>query len=251
MFLFIPSTFFQELKIHSPEIYAQLQKPYEIFIKEFEQCPDISIDYCLMEKSDSIACKPLDLTWSDIGSWDSLYDVLDKDENENVLLGQVIDIETKKSLIFGNKRLIATVGVENLLVIETEDAIFIAGKGQSQKVKNLVQELQNKKRKERLDHILEKKSFGWIKTLEQTENSTIRKISILPNQQFYYPKNELKQNWIALSSKTLINGQLLDSHQSFENIDSDIFIENMNQVAIELLLIEEALHNNFVKNSSS
>lgn len=239
MFMFLPATFFNEMKIHSPEIYSLLEAPYEVFSKEFEKCPDISIDYCLMEKSSLIVCKPLELTWSDIGSWDSLYEVLDKDQNENVLLGQVIGIETHKSLIFGNKRLIATVGVDNLLVIETEDAVFIAGKGQSQKVKNLVQELQNKKRKERLDHILQKKAFGSIKVLDQTETSCVQKITIFPQNKFQYSSNSSKQKWIALNSKIFINNQEINPEEVFEISNSDVWIKNSTDQIVELLLIEE------------
>ncbi len=84
---------------------------------------------------------PLDLYWNDIGSWDSLYDVLDKDEEKNVKQGDVLAIDTRGTLIFGNKRQITTIGIEDCLIVETDDAILVAKKGEAQKVKEAVDSL--------------------------------------------------------------------------------------------------------------
>lgn len=139
MFLFSIETFWQELKKHCPSLL--IKDTYESTSSSFHEMPDISIDYALMEKSNEILVCPLAVSWSDIGSWDSLYDFLEKDNNHNVKIGNILEIDTKNSLIIGGKRLISTIGIENLLIVETEDAIFISKKGESQKVKNLVAEL--------------------------------------------------------------------------------------------------------------
>ena len=107
----------------------------------FSEMPDISFDYAVLEKCrDALVC-PLPVTWSDVGCWDSVYDVMQKDENQNVKFGNVISLDTKNSLIISDKRLISTIGVEDLLIVETDDAIFIGRKGESQKVKDLVTSL--------------------------------------------------------------------------------------------------------------
>jgi mannose-1-phosphate guanylyltransferase/mannose-6-phosphate isomerase len=110
--------------------------------------PEISIDYGVMEKTKNILLCPLPVSWSDVGSWDSVYDVLDKDHNSNVKVGNIVDIDTKNSLIIGGKRLISTIGLEDVLIVETPDALFMAKKGESQKVKKLIEELQKRGKKE-------------------------------------------------------------------------------------------------------
>ncbi len=102
MFLFLPSTFFSEIEIHCPEIARLTRKTYSEYAAEFSSSPDISIDYALLEKTKKIACKPLKVSWSDIGSWDSLYEVLEKDCNQNVKVGPIIDQDTHNCLIFGS-----------------------------------------------------------------------------------------------------------------------------------------------------
>jgi mannose-1-phosphate guanylyltransferase/mannose-6-phosphate isomerase len=141
MFLFSISIFWNELFKQAPEIHANIGASFTDSIKTFSLMPEISIDYAVMEKSDQILIYPLQIDWSDIGSLDSLYDMLEKDEHSNVKIGNIVDINTKNSLIIGNKRLISTVGLEDMLIIETEDALFIGKKGESQEVKNLVAEL--------------------------------------------------------------------------------------------------------------
>ncbi|HSX10418.1 MAG TPA: mannose-1-phosphate guanylyltransferase [Chlamydiales bacterium] len=141
MFAFSIHTFWTELQNHAPAIFLGMQRTFQEIIDGYHLLPDISIDYALMEKTARIAICPLPVHWSDIGSWDSVYEILKKDQNRNVIIGNVIALETKNSLIMGGKRLISTVGLEDLLIVETEDALFISKKGESQRVKALVQEL--------------------------------------------------------------------------------------------------------------
>src|SRR5690606_10115140 len=113
MFLFSIETFWKELQTHAPAIYALASLPYETLVERFSLMPDLSIDYAIMEKTKQILVYPLSVQWSDIGSWDSVYDILDKDPNQNVKVGQVLDINTKNSLIISNKRLVSTIGLED------------------------------------------------------------------------------------------------------------------------------------------
>lgn len=133
MFFFTIGTFWKQLAMHSPNIY-------ELIVKDgdYSSLPDISVDYALMEKSQDLLICPLPIAWSDVGSWDSVYETFKKDSNQNVKIGAVSEMNTSGCLIFGKKRLIATIGVEDLLIIDTEDALLICKKGESQKVKNLI-----------------------------------------------------------------------------------------------------------------
>jgi len=129
--------------------------------------PDISIDYAVMEKSKKVVVIPMDIYWSDIGSWDSLYDALDKDEKSNVIFGNVLAKDIEGCLVIGNKRLIATVDLKDLIIVETDDAILIAKRGSAQKVKHVVEELKREKRIEVFEHRTAYHPWGECTILEE------------------------------------------------------------------------------------
>jgi mannose-1-phosphate guanylyltransferase/mannose-6-phosphate isomerase len=144
MFLFSMQTFWDQLRVHSPQVASLFELDLKTVINRFHELPDLSIDYAIMEKSKDILLYPLAVSWSDVGSWDSVYDVMEKDQNQNVKIGQVLAIDTTNSLIIGGKRIISTIGLDDLLIVETEDAILISKKGESQRVKALLQELKKR-----------------------------------------------------------------------------------------------------------
>jgi len=148
MFAFSIATMIDEFMCHAPEISKMLELSFDDMIVDFAKMTNISIDYAIMEKSNRVIMLALELYWNDIGSWDSFYDVLNKDESGNVIAGDVYAIDTKNSLIIGNKRIISTIGLDNHLIIETEDAILIAKRGEAQRVKEVVDELKKHSRKE-------------------------------------------------------------------------------------------------------
>lgn len=141
IFAFSLSTFWKELKTHAPQIADLSSGSFTEMRLAFSEMPDISIDYAIMEKSEAIVACPLKISWSDVGSWDSLYEIATKDESGNVLKGNICQIQAKNNLIFSKKRLIAAIDIEDLLIIETDDAILIGKRGESQKVKSLLQKL--------------------------------------------------------------------------------------------------------------
>ncbi len=115
---------------------------------DYEKLPNISIDYAIMERTDRGAVLPSDFGWSDIGSWKSLYDFFPKDNKGNVIKGDVIAKKTRNCLIIGSKRLIAVNCLENMVVVDTSDSVFISDMENSRDVKSIVTELKEKKRKE-------------------------------------------------------------------------------------------------------
>ena len=199
IFLFQLSTFEREMALHCPKIGTLLSASHQQMLTDFDLMPEISIDYALMEKTKNAAMIPLDLNWSDVGSWDSVYDVLEKDHNQNVKVGNVLDLETKNCLIIGGKRLISTIGLEDLLVVETEDAIFIGQRGESQKVKALVDALKEKNAKEPFDHPTAHRPWGSYTVLEEGERYKIKRIVVEPNQklslQLHYHRSE---HWVVV-----------------------------------------------------
>lgn len=158
MFLFSANTYLQELLKYRKDIFdfckkesQALQKPTQGFFSlnnSFKDCPNESVDYAVMEKTDRALVFPLNVSWNDVGSWTALHDVLPRDENQNILHGDITCIDTTNSMIRAEHRLIATIGVKDLIIIETKDAIMIAHKNHAQKVKDLVAQLKIQQRKE-------------------------------------------------------------------------------------------------------
>lgn len=144
MFLFTAETFWRQLKLHAPQQAALFDLNLSEVVKRFGELSDLSIDYAIMEKSKDILVCPLAISWSDVGCWDSVYEMMEKDQDQNVKIGQVLAIDTTNSLIIGGKRIISTIGLDDLLIIETDEAILISKKGESQRVKALLQELKNR-----------------------------------------------------------------------------------------------------------
>jgi len=230
MFAFSIRTILDELKRFSPEIYELIdEKTYEEVLDNFENMPDISIDYAIMEKTDKAVVLPLELLWSDVGSWDSIYDVMNKDENKNVKTGKVIDIDTKNSLIIGDERLIATIGVNDLIIVETPDVVMIAKKGEGQKVKELVNRLKDD---EELKHLTEfhttvYRPWGSYTELEKGERYRIKRITVQPGQalslQMHYHRSE---HWVVIkgTAKVILENENGELKEYFVHENESIYV---------------------------
>lgn len=206
MFIFSVATFWQQLKEHASHLFDFLSGSFDDIADRFEQLPNLSIDYAIMEKSKEILVCPLDISWSDVGSWDSVYDILDKDQNQNVKVGQILDIDTKNSLIIGEKRLISTIGLEDILIVETEDALFISKKGESQRVKGLVQQLTLKGRKEILGPKIQMHEWGISYLLDTLDQYFIKKIRLFPHQTLPF-----KGKWISLGLEPKVQNEVISN----------------------------------------
>ncbi len=178
MFAFSIDTIIDEFEKHEPRIREMFDMSFDEAVSNFNHMPDISIDYAVMEKSDRLVLLPLDLYWNDIGSWDSLFDILEKDKNGNVKTGDVITINTKNSLIIGSKRLISTIGIRDCLIVETDDAILITKRGYAQKVKDIINKLKREDRKEALEHVTTYRPWGSYTVLEEGPRYKIKRVVV-------------------------------------------------------------------------
>jgi mannose-1-phosphate guanylyltransferase / mannose-6-phosphate isomerase len=244
IFLFHLGTFLNEMQLYCPSIFEKLQNAFQPFFAAFSEMPDISIDYALMEKSKKTLVIPLDLSWSDVGSWDSVYDVLEKDTNQNVKIGNILDIDTQNCLIIGHKRLISTIGIKDLLVIETEDAIFIGKKGESQRVKSLVEELKKRNAKEPFENLTSHRPWGTFTVLEEGLRYKIKRIVVDPCQrlslQMHYHRSE---HWIVIkgTAKVTIGEEEMLVHENesiFVAKSQKHRLENPGKVPLELIEVQ-------------
>ncbi len=244
IFLFQAGTFINELKEHCPSIAEKMDRGFKETIAQFSDMPDISIDYAVMEKSKKAVMIPLDISWSDVGSWDSVYDVMEKDANHNVKIGNVCDMDTKNCLILGSKRLISTIGLEDLIIIETEDVLLIGKKGESQKVKELVEELKRRNAKEPFDHNNSLRPWGSFTILEEGERYKIKRIVVEPlhklSLQMHYHRSE---HWIVIKGTAKVtigeNEKLIHENESiFVPKGSVHRLENPGKVRLELIEVQ-------------
>ncbi len=202
IFMFTPKTVMEEIKKYSPEIHSLLDgRTFEEVIMSFEDMPDISIDYAVMEKTERAAVIPISITWSDVGSWDSVYEVLEKDERGNVKEGNVVSIDTEGSLIIGDNRLIAAIGIKDLMIVETPDVIVIARRGEGQKIKELVKILkENEKTKSLTEyHTTVYRPWGSYTEFEKGHRYRIKRITVQPGEQLSLQMHHHRsEHWIVV-----------------------------------------------------
>ncbi|MBI5416748.1 mannose-1-phosphate guanylyltransferase/mannose-6-phosphate isomerase [Candidatus Poribacteria bacterium] len=199
MFVFSIEAIIEEFNKYIPEIGKMLELTYNEMEARFFEMPNISIDYSVMEKSNLVVTLPLDIYWNDIGSWDSLFDVLDKDNKGNIKKGDVITVDTKNSMILSHQRLIAAIGLEDCVVVETDDAILVAKKGNSQKVKDIVDKLKNENRKEIVEHLTTFRPWGSYVILEEGEKYKIKRIVVNPGERLSLQKHvHRSEHWVVV-----------------------------------------------------
>jgi mannose-1-phosphate guanylyltransferase/mannose-6-phosphate isomerase len=184
MFAFKASVIMSEFKIHQPDLLKKMSAIFTvnkpIARKDYDQLPDVSIDYAIMEKTAKGVVLPSNFGWSDIGSWKSLYDFLPKDENKNVITGDVVVESTRNCFIFGQQRLIAVNHLENLVVVETPDSIFVSDMEHSRDVKSIVSRLKHQGRSEYQQHRTGIFHWGSRTLLEDNGNFKIVRLVLHP-----------------------------------------------------------------------
>ena len=159
MFMFRASRFLQELQRLAPEILNACRQAWASersdldFVRldrdAFQACPSDSIDYAVMEKTDDALVMPLNVAWNDVGSWAALWEVGEQDANGNVLNGDVLPLDTRTTYVHAQDRLVATIGVENLVIVETTDAVLVANKDNVQTVRTIVEQLKKRRSRRR------------------------------------------------------------------------------------------------------
>lgn len=214
MFCFKAGVFLNELKKYREDIYDACTQAYEkasndgmtrIKLEDMMNIPEESIDYAVMEKSDKVKVVPADIDWSDVGSFDALADELQKDTNGNTKNDHHIAIDSKNNLIMTYGKKIATVDVEDLIIIDTADALLVSKKGSSQKVKQVVAKVKEINSELADVHTLAYRPWGTYEVLLTHDNYKIKRIVVKPGKrlslQKHYHRNE---HWIVVSGTATV-----------------------------------------------
>ncbi len=213
MFCFKAGVFLDELKLHSSKIYEASKIAYEnsnkdgiIRIKHSDMLniQEDSIDYAVMEKSDNVKVIPSDIAWSDVGSFDALCKELPKDENNNTQNDKHISINSSNNLIYGNNKFIATIDVDDLIIVDTGDALLISKKGSSQKVKEVVRKIKSISDLHNV-HLTAHRPWGTYTVLEDTPGYKIKTIMVKPGKRLSLQKHfHRSEHWIVVSGTATV-----------------------------------------------
>lgn len=226
IFMFKASTMISEIKKLAPEIFEVMKefdfsKSNKIEYNLFNKMPNISIDYAIMEKSDKIALVKLESDWNDLGSWQSIYDVSKKDKNNNVMIGHVLDEASKNSLVYASSKLVATIGLEDTVLVETEDAILVCKKDRTQEVKKVFDTLKKQNDNTHLVHKTVYRPWGFYTVLAQGKGFLTKIIHVNTGQKLSVQShNHRSEHWVVLSgtAKVVLEGKehILSSGHSID-----------------------------------
>jgi mannose-1-phosphate guanylyltransferase len=254
MFLFGARQYLTELELHRPDILSACRAAMTDTSKDlhfirvnselFAECPSESVDYAVMEKTDHAAVVSLDAGWSDIGSWSALWDVSDKDSNGNSLNGDVIAHQTRDTLVRADNRLVATIGVDDLVIIETKDAILVAHKDKVQDVKAVVEQIRSDGRHEHMNHREVYRPWGIYDSIDSGPRYQVKRITVKPGAKLSVQMHHHRaEHWIVVSGTARVtNGEktylVTENQSTYIPIGQVHSLENPGVIDLELIEVQ-------------
>ena len=254
MFMFKASAYLKELAEFRPDILDVCKKSLEAGQKDldfirldaatFTQCPEDSIDYAVMEKTQEGVVVPLDAGWSDIGSWSALWQIGHRDEQGNVCKGDVLALGTHNSLIHAEHKLVATLGVDDLVVVETKDAVLVAHKDRVQDVKKVVEALKNDGRHEHMNHREVYRPWGIFDSIDNGNRYQVKRITVKPGAKLSVQLHHHRaEHWIVVSGTAMVtNGEdqflVTENQSTYIPIGLVHCLENPGVIPLELIEVQ-------------
>ncbi len=254
MFMFKASAIIKELETHAPAIIKQSQQVistgtqdldfFRLNLKEFENMPSDSIDYAVMEKTSKGVVIPLDAGWNDMGSFDALWQTGKKDENQNVIKGNVLTHDVQQTYINSEKRLIAAVGLEKFVIVETNDAVFVSPRDRVQDVKKIVKQLKDQNRSEAVNHSKVYRPWGSYETIDIEPRFQVKRITVKPGAKLSLQKHfHRAEHWTVVAGSAIITKgdeeMLLKEDQStYIPLGTMHRLENPGKIPLELIEVQ-------------
>ncbi|MFL9597482.1 mannose-1-phosphate guanylyltransferase/mannose-6-phosphate isomerase [Aeromonas veronii] len=254
MFLFRASRYLEELNKFRPDILKACKAaigqldPDMDFIRvnkdAFYSCPDDSIDYAVMEHTTDAVVVPMDAGWSDVGSWSSLWDISDKDNRSNIHHGDVINVDSKNNYVFAENGLVATVGIENVVIVQTKDAVLVAAKDRVQDVKQIVSKLKDSGRSEHHVHREVYRPWGKYDSIDVGHRYQVKRITVKPGEQLSLQMHHHRaEHWIVVAGTAKIthgdNIQLVGENQSiYIPLGTVHSLENPGKIPTEIIEVQ-------------
>lgn len=211
MFVFKAAAFMDMFTQHQPEMAAQLSAMTdENFTATYDGFTNISIDYGLAEKANKVAVVPVDMAWSDLGSWDSIYQKQNKNDDANVLHGNVFTQDTSNSLLWAQSGVLATAGLDNVVVVQTEDATLVCDRSRTEEIKTLVARVKEHNPGLAEIHVTAHRPWGTYTVLEEGANFKIKRIVVNPGAKLSMQMHKHRaEHWVVVSGEaTITNNEI-------------------------------------------
>lgn len=254
MFMFRASRYLEELESYRPDILAACRTALaggtqdlhftRVDEAAFAACPDDSVDYAVMEKTADAVMVPLDAGWSDIGSWTALWDVSDKNEQGNVFKGDVLDQQSRNTYVHADSRLVATVGLDDLVIVETKDAVLVAHKDHVQDVKKIVDRLKSDSRTEHINHREVYRPWGVYDSVDNGHRYQVKRITVKPGAKLSVQMHHHRaEHWIVVSGTAKVtNGErtylVCENESTYIPIGQIHALENPGVIPLELIEVQ-------------
>lgn len=253
MFIWKVKTFLSEIKKLMPSLHGGLmeiqtaigtEKESDIIRDVFSRFEAVSIDYGVMEKTDRAAVVPADIGWSDVGSWTALEEVTDKDDSGNIITGNVINMGSSHSVIYADRRLVATIGLRDTIVVDTPDATLVCSKDRAQDVKKVVEELKKRNAEEHLTHRTVHRPWGSYTVLEEGDRYKIKRIVVNPgaklSHQLHHHRSE---HWVVVTGTARVtNGDReYDVHvneSTYIPMSTKHRLENRGKIPLQIIEVQ-------------
>ncbi len=254
IFMMLASTWLAELERQRPDILAACANAcslgkrdsdfYRVDKTAFLHCPADSIDYAVMEKTDRAVVVPLDAGWSDIGAWSTLWEISAQDERGNVLQGDVFVHATRNALVIAQHRFVATVGVDNLVVIETPDAVLVMHKDQAQHVREVVKQLKSDNRSEYHTHRRVHRPWGYYEGVDAGHRFQVKRLTIKPGAalslQLHHQRAE---HWVVVKGRARVTRgeevfELAENQSTYIPIGTKHRLENAGDAPLEIIEVQ-------------
>ena len=258
MFMFKADTLIDELTTHSPDIVKLVSDAVNNSVQDldfirldkqdFESSPSDSIDYALMEKSDNVVVVTLDAQWNDIGSWSVLHDIGTKDNNGNVIQGDVLTEETTNTYINANHHLVATIGVQDLVIIDTPNATLISTKDKAHEVKKIVEQLQERDREEQSCHRKVYRPWGWYDSIVVCLHFQVKRLHVNPGAKLSLQMHHKRaEHWVVVSgTATVVNGEdvltLTEGDSTYIPIGTTHSLKNKTNEPLEIIEVQSGTY---------
>jgi mannose-1-phosphate guanylyltransferase/mannose-1-phosphate guanylyltransferase/mannose-6-phosphate isomerase len=254
MFAFTAGNFLKELEKFNPAMLDACRRAHAAakvdldFVRldkeSFSACPSDSIDYAVMEKSDKVVVIPLDAGWNDVGSWSALWDVTDKDESGNAISGDVLTVDTKNSFIFSEHKLVTVIGVSDLIVVETKDAVMIAAKDRVQDVKEIVNQLKKQGRAEAESHRKVYRPWGHYDSVDSGERHQTKRLVVKPGAKLSVQKHHHRaEHWVVVKGTALVTKGdqtvlITENESTFIPLGTVHSLENPGVIPLEIVEVQ-------------
>jgi mannose-1-phosphate guanylyltransferase/mannose-6-phosphate isomerase len=253
IFVWRVSDILAEIKKQQPDLYKGLleiekaigkKNELDVLNDVFSRFRSVSIDYGIMENAAKAAVVPADMGWNDVGSWRALDDISEKDASGNIITGNVVDIGSRDSIIYAGKRLVATIGLEGAVIVDTPDATLICNKNNTQDVRKVVDELKKKSADELVEHMTVHRPWGSYTVLEVGSRYKIKRIEVNPGAKLSFQLHHHRsEHWVVVSGTALVTvgdktSSIHPNESTYVPVSTKHRLENPGKVPLQLIEVQ-------------